>query len=74
MVNVGDTRIKLQIWDTAGQERFRSVTHAYYRDAHGKIFFYHLFVYLYTFAWIIENSALYIALNFELCFKIIFKN
>lgn len=26
----------LQIWDTAGQERFRSVTHAYYRDAHGK--------------------------------------
>uniref|UniRef100_A0A4W5L8B4 RAB26, member RAS onco family n=1 Tax=Hucho hucho TaxID=62062 RepID=A0A4W5L8B4_9TELE len=23
-----------QIWDTAGQERFRSVTHAYYRDAH----------------------------------------
>lgn len=26
----------LQIWDTAGQERFRSVTHAYYRDAHGE--------------------------------------
>ena len=25
--------VKLQIWDTAGQERFRSVTHAYYRDA-----------------------------------------
>lgn len=25
-----------QIWDTAGQERFRSVTHAYYRDAHGE--------------------------------------
>lgn len=25
-----------QIWDTAGQERFRSVTHAYYRDADGK--------------------------------------
>ena len=31
-----DTKVKLQIWDTAGQERFRSVTHAYYRDAHGK--------------------------------------
>lgn len=30
------TRVKLQIWDTAGQERFRSVTHAYYRDAHGE--------------------------------------
>lgn len=29
------TKVKLQIWDTAGQERFRSVTHAYYRDAHG---------------------------------------
>lgn len=27
----------LQIWDTAGQERFRSVTHAYYRDANGRI-------------------------------------
>lgn len=24
------------MWDTAGQERFRSVTHAYYRDAHGE--------------------------------------
>ena len=28
-------QLLLQIWDTAGQERFRSVTHAYYRDAHG---------------------------------------
>lgn len=27
-----------QIWDTAGQERFRSVTHAYYRDAQGNLF------------------------------------
>ncbi|GIY14980.1 hypothetical protein CDAR_114631 [Caerostris darwini] len=36
VVNVDDTKVKLQIWDTAGQERFRSVTHAYYRDAHGK--------------------------------------
>lgn len=27
----------LQIWDTAGQERFRSVTHAYYRDANGRV-------------------------------------
>ncbi|KYQ60446.1 Ras-related protein Rab-26 [Trachymyrmex zeteki] len=34
VVTVDDTPIKLQIWDTAGQERFRSVTHAYYRDAH----------------------------------------
>lgn len=29
-----------QIWDTAGQERFRSVTHAYYRDAQGNLFFF----------------------------------
>lgn len=29
--------LSLQIWDTAGQERFRSVTHAYYRDAHGEL-------------------------------------
>lgn len=37
VVCVDDTKVKLQIWDTAGQERFRSVTHAYYRDAHGKM-------------------------------------
>lgn len=36
VVEVDGTKVKLQIWDTAGQERFRSVTHAYYRDAHGK--------------------------------------
>ncbi len=27
--------VKLQLWDTGGQERFRSMTKAYYRDAHG---------------------------------------
>lgn len=37
VVMVDDTKVKLQIWDTAGQERFRSVTHAYYRDAHGML-------------------------------------
>lgn len=36
VVTVDGIKVKLQIWDTAGQERFRSVTHAYYRDAHGK--------------------------------------
>ncbi|XP_070512675.1 ras-related protein Rab-37 isoform X2 [Cardiocondyla obscurior] len=40
VVNVDDTPIKLQIWDTAGQERFRSVTHAYYRDAHALLLLY----------------------------------
>uniref|UniRef100_H3B5H0 small monomeric GTPase n=1 Tax=Latimeria chalumnae TaxID=7897 RepID=H3B5H0_LATCH len=33
IVAVDGVKVKLQIWDTAGQERFRSVTHAYYRDA-----------------------------------------
>ncbi|CAJ0564766.1 unnamed protein product, partial [Mesorhabditis spiculigera] len=33
LVNVDQSKVKLQIWDTAGQERFRSVTSAYYRDA-----------------------------------------
>jgi len=28
-------QIKLQIWDPAGQESFRSITHSYYRKAHG---------------------------------------
>ncbi|KAF8777042.1 Ras-related protein Rab-26 like protein [Argiope bruennichi] len=40
VVNVDDTKVKLQIWDTAGQERFRSVTHAYYRDAHALLLLY----------------------------------
>ncbi|CAG9760480.1 unnamed protein product [Ceutorhynchus assimilis] len=40
VVEVDDTKVKLQIWDTAGQERFRSVTHAYYRDAHALLLLY----------------------------------
>ncbi|XP_068610463.1 ras-related protein Rab-37-like [Brachionichthys hirsutus] len=40
VVTVDDVKVKLQIWDTAGQERFRSVTHAYYRDAHALILLY----------------------------------
>ncbi|MEQ2304613.1 hypothetical protein AMECASPLE_029003 [Ameca splendens] len=32
-MSIDSFKVKLQIWDTAGQERFRSVTHAYYRDA-----------------------------------------
>uniref|UniRef100_A0A673WZP3 small monomeric GTPase n=1 Tax=Salmo trutta TaxID=8032 RepID=A0A673WZP3_SALTR len=31
---------QLMIWDTAGQERFRSVTHAYYRDAQALLLLY----------------------------------
>uniref|UniRef100_A0A7N8XJC2 Ras-related protein Rab-26-like n=1 Tax=Mastacembelus armatus TaxID=205130 RepID=A0A7N8XJC2_9TELE len=33
VLSIDAVKVKLQIWDTAGQERFRSVTHAYYRDA-----------------------------------------
>ncbi|TWW69608.1 Ras-related protein [Takifugu flavidus] len=33
-------RFDPQIWDTAGQERFRSVTHAYYRDAQALLLLY----------------------------------
>ncbi|KAL3267691.1 hypothetical protein HHI36_006823 [Cryptolaemus montrouzieri] len=40
IVTIDQTRIKLQIWDTAGQERFRSITHAYYRDAHALLLLY----------------------------------
>ncbi|KAB0795498.1 hypothetical protein PPYR_12337 [Photinus pyralis] len=40
VVTVDNSRVKLQIWDTAGQERFRSVTHAYYRDAHALLLLY----------------------------------
>lgn len=29
--------MKVQVWDTAGQERFRSISQAYYRNAHGCI-------------------------------------
>ncbi|KAM8999037.1 ras-related protein Rab-37 isoform X1 [Sarcophilus harrisii] len=40
VVTVDGTKVKLQIWDTAGQERFRSVTHAYYRDAQALLLLY----------------------------------
>lgn len=40
VVEVDQTKVKLQIWDTAGQERFRSVTHAYYRDSHALLLLY----------------------------------
>lgn len=33
----GQQKVKMQIWDTAGQERFKSISQAYYRNAHGCI-------------------------------------
>ena len=40
ILEVGDTRIKLQIWDTAGQDRYRAVTRSYYRGAAGALITY----------------------------------
>ncbi|KAK2501308.1 hypothetical protein MC885_018339 [Smutsia gigantea] len=40
VLDMDGMKVKLQIWDTAGQERFRSVTHAYYRDAHALLLLY----------------------------------
>lgn len=40
VLTVDNAKVKLQIWDTAGQERFRSVTHAYYRDAQALLLLY----------------------------------
>jgi len=34
-VEVKGKTVKVQVWDTAGQERFRTITHNYYRGAHG---------------------------------------
>eukprot|EP00960_Hanusia_phi_P062508 765173-Hanusia_phi.AAC.1 len=36
-MNVGGTRLTMQIWDTAGQERFRSMAPMYYRGAEAAI-------------------------------------
>jgi small GTP-binding protein len=33
IINIDNTKIRIEIWDTAGQERFRSITRSYYRDA-----------------------------------------
>ena len=40
IINMGNSRVKLQIWDTAGQERFKTITQTYYRGAMGIILTY----------------------------------
>ncbi|XP_024081849.1 ras-related protein Rab-31-like isoform X4 [Cimex lectularius] len=39
-INLGDTKVKLQVWDTAGQERFRSMAPMYYRNANAALLVY----------------------------------
>ena len=39
-LDVGGSRVRLNIWDTAGQERFKTMSAAYYRGAAGIIFGY----------------------------------
>lgn len=31
VVQVGNSKVSLQIWDTVGQERFRTITSSYYK-------------------------------------------
>ncbi len=40
VLNIDDTRVKLQMWDTAGQERFRNITTTYFKGAAGIILVY----------------------------------
>jgi Ras-related protein Rab-8A len=39
-IEIKGKSVKIQIWDTAGQERFRTITHNYYRGAHGIVLMY----------------------------------
>ena len=35
IVNVDNSKIKLQIWDTAGQDKYKTITKNYYRNSQG---------------------------------------
>ena len=39
-IDVGDSKIKMQIWDTAGSEAFKSIVSAYYRGADAVVLVY----------------------------------
>ncbi|CAM9646794.1 unnamed protein product, partial [Phaeothamnion confervicola] len=34
-IELGGSKVKLEIWDTAGQESFLSITRSYYRSSDG---------------------------------------
>ena len=40
IVEVNNTKVKVQIWDTAGQERYKSITKTYYKGAKGALIVY----------------------------------
>ncbi|XP_062167572.1 ras-related protein RABC2a-like [Alnus glutinosa] len=44
LLTVGGKKLKLTIWDTAGQDKFRTLTHSFYRGAHGIILVYDITV------------------------------
>jgi len=37
VVNILDSKLKLQIWDTAGQERYKAVTSSFYKSSVGAL-------------------------------------
>lgn len=39
-IEIGNSKITAQFWDTAGQEQFRSMSTAYYKNAHGAVIVY----------------------------------
>jgi len=44
LLEIDDTKVKIQIWDTAGQESFRSITNNYYRSTHAALLVYDITV------------------------------
>ena len=40
IIDIENTKVRLQIWDTAGQERFRNVTKSYFQSSHGFVLVY----------------------------------
>ena len=38
IINLQNSRVKLNLFDTAGEERYRTLTSSYYRKSHGICF------------------------------------
>lgn len=39
-IQIGETKLKMQIWDTAGQERYHNIVQTYFKGAAGVILTY----------------------------------